>query len=215
MYQVQFNKGVLRNHFQYDSWKYLLGVVLTIFLWSMVTTIAAPRTPDDMKVDIYLVGSYMFEDAVEEVAETILLDFPELLEINIYNIMLGGDGESDYAGRQKLMVMLASQSGDVYVFEKDQFEVFAEQGAFLPLDEYFELFKPYFTEEQLADFTFISEEDGEPYLYGLPMDGITTFDQAGLKASEVAIGVMAYSKNIEKAVEVLEWMNINGRELDE
>ena len=210
MYQVRINRNVLRNHFQYDAWKYLLGVVLTIFFWSMVTAIAAPRTPDELKVDIYMVGNYMFDDAAREVAQTILTDFPDLKEINFYNIMLGGDPQTDYAGLQKLMVMLASQSGDIYIFDKERFEVYANQGAFHPLNDYIDSIRHLFTEEELSQFTFTINEVGEPLLYGLPMDNITIMDQAGLIASDAAIGVMAYSKNQEKALEVLEWLFING-----
>lgn len=213
MYQVQINKNVLRNHFQYDAWKYLLGAVLTIFFWSMVTTIAAPRTPDELKVDIYMVGNFMFDEAAQAVADTILADFPELKEINFFNIMLGRDPHTEHAGQQKLMVMLASQTGDIYIFDKERFEIYARQGAFHPLNDYIDDFRHLFTEAELEEFTFtVDDANGEPMLYGLPMDSITIMDETGLIASEAAIGVMSYSKNQERALEVLQWLFQNGRD---
>ena len=99
----------------------------------MLATVTKPQTPPEKKVDIYLVGGYMIEESAAEYADTVRMDFPDLLEVNIFNI--GVEGEMEYAGRQKLMVMLGSQSGDIYSFPRDEFESMAKTGAFLPLDD--------------------------------------------------------------------------------
>jgi len=211
MYQVQLNKNVLRNHFHYDLWKYVAAIVITIFFWSMVTTIAAPRTPADKKVDIYMVGSYAFEEVANEIGKTAILpNFPELLEVNFFNIAVGGDAEMDYVGRQKLMVMLGTASGDIYMFDKEEFKVMAEQGAFLPLDSLADEFKDYFTEEQLQELTVPGEEGGEPHLYGLPMYDVKILEKTGYDSSNAVISVMAFSKNQEKAIQVMKWIIENG-----
>ena len=208
MYKVRVSKGALRNHFQYDLWKYGLGIVLTILTWSLITTMTAPQTPADKKVDIYLVGGYMMEDSAPDVESTILASFPELMEINIYNINV--QAEMAYAGRQKLMAMLGSQTGDIYSFTKDEFAGMAQMGALLPLDNYDEL-KKHFTQEQLDEYTFATEDDPTPRLYGLPMTDIKLLGGIFFDTSNSAFGVMSYSKNSDKAVEVLQWIIENGK----
>jgi ABC-type glycerol-3-phosphate transport system substrate-binding protein len=203
LYKVRINKEVIRNHFHYDKWKYFLGVALTIFSWSLLAAITEPETPPEKKVDIYLVGGYILEDAAAEYSSTVLADFPELLEVNIYNIAI--EGEMGYAGRQKLMVMTGSQSGDIYVFPKEDFEVMAELGAFVPLDEYTDLTK-HFTKEQLEEYTKTTEEDPTPRVYGLPISDVEPINNSFFQTENAVMSVMAYSKNSEKALEVMQWI---------
>lgn len=169
MYQSNFNKGKVKNHFQYDKWKYILGILLVIFSWSMLSTVTAPRTPADKKVDIFLVGGYMMLDESTDYANTILDEFPELMEVNFLNITLGD--EMEYASRQRLMVMIGSQTGDIYSFTEDEFQAMAELGIFIPLDNYPELLD-HFTEEELEAGTFTTEDDPTPRIYGVPITGV-------------------------------------------
>jgi hypothetical protein len=203
LYKIQVNREQIRNHFHYDKWKYVLGIVLVVFSWSMLANITAPRTPADKKVDIYLVGGFMLEEQAAEYADTVLADFPELMEVNIFNIGLEGDLE--YAGRQKLMVMVGSQSGDIYSFTRDEFEGMAKLGAFLPLDDYPELLS-YFTEEQLEKCTFTTEEDPTARIYGIPINDVDAIGKNFFVTEDSMMGVMAYSQNIEKSLEVLKWI---------
>jgi hypothetical protein len=104
VYQVQVNKNTLQNHIHYDWWKYLVGVIATIFIWSMVTTMTRPQTPPEKKVDIFLVGDYVIDESLISISDEILKDFPDLLEINFNTIPL--TGEMEYVGRQKLQIQL-------------------------------------------------------------------------------------------------------------
>jgi hypothetical protein len=203
MYRAKINKDQIRNHLHYDKWKYILGIVLVIFSWSMLTTITTPRTPADKKVDIYLVGGYSLYEEADKYAEKILADFPELWEVNIYNINI--EGEMEYTGRQQLMVMIGSQTGDIFSFTKGEFEVMVEMEAFLPLDDYPELLS-HFTEEELEEGTFTTANDPTPRIYGLPISDVEPIGGKFFNTEDTLMGVMSYSQNTEKAVEVLEWI---------
>ena len=210
MYRIRINKTTLRNHIHYDWWKYATGILATIFIWSLITTITRPQTPPEKKLDIYMVGDYMLLDAVEPIENKILEDFPELLEVNIFNI--GLQGEMEYVGRQQLMVMLGSQSGDIFTFDEQEFKIIAEQGAFAPLDEYIEELKEFVSEEELEKYKFKALEEEEYHYYGVPMEGITLFKETGYDVSNKVMGVMAYSKNKEKAIEAVKWLLEKGVE---
>jgi maltose-binding protein MalE len=211
LYQSNFNKGKVKNHFQYDKWKYILGILLVIFSWSMLSTVTAPRTPADKKVDIFLVGGYMMLDESTDYANTILDEFPELMEVNFLNITLGD--EMEYASRQRLMVMIGSQTGDIYSFTEDEFQAMAELGIFIPLDNYPELLD-HFTEEELEAGTFTTEDDPTPRIYGVPITGVEPMHNSFFNTEKSLMGVTAYSQNSEKAVEVLQWI-IEHRETEQ
>ena len=136
MYRVTVNKERLQNHLSYDWWKYVVAILVTVMLWSLITAMTRPQTPPEKKVDIFLIGDYALDEHIQLVSQRMLDEFPELLEINIMNIPLGEgiDPQLEMASRQKLMVMLASQSGDIFVFNKEDYEQFAKQGAFIPLE---------------------------------------------------------------------------------
>jgi hypothetical protein len=211
MYYVELNRERFRNHLQYDWWKYLVGILATLFLWNMITTMTRPRTPADKKIEIFLVGEYILDDSSESIADNILEDFPNLLEVNINNIPIGGDPQMDYVGRQKLMVMLGSQTGDIYAFEKGEFEQFAKQGAFLPLDDFIEQNKHLLDAEYLEKHEpVLAEEEIEPHYYGIPIEHLELFKDTGYDVSDKVIGIMAYSKNQPGAYEVLKWILRDG-----
>ncbi len=211
MYKVQVNRAALQNHLHYDWWKYLIGIVATIFIWTMVTAITRPQTPPEKKVDIFLIGGFAFDEALNALSTRMLEDFPGLLEINFTNIVLEGDPQLEFAGRQKLMVMLGSQTGDIFVFSREEFEVLAQQGAFLPLDGLMDdkIEELIHYEEMDAQKIAVEDEDGqlgEPRIYGLPLKDTAIFEDAFFDVENKVIAVMAYSRNIDNAIEVVRWM---------
>jgi maltose-binding protein MalE len=218
MYQVTINKERLQNHLSYDWWKYLLAILITVIMWSLVTAMTRPQTPPDKKVDIFLVGDYALDEYTEPVSQRILKEFPELLEVNIINIPIGEgiDPQLDMASRQKLMVMLGSQTGDIFVFNKQDYEQYAKQGAFIPLDDAIdEDIQQYVSMEELEDYKVAADpdygENTQPRIYGIPLKGVTLFKDSGYKTDDKVISVMVYSQNMEKAVDVLKWILTEGR----
>lgn len=213
MYQVQLSRERVRNHIQYDWWKYLAAILITIFLWNILSTMLRPRTPADKKLDIFLAGDYVLPEFMEGLANDIMEDFPYLLEVNVDHIPLNGqDMQMDYVGRQKLMVMLGSQTGDIYVFSKEEFEKIVEQGAFLPLDDFVNENKDLIDHDKLEKYkvTYVDMEDEkevtEEHYYGIPISQLKLFENTGYDVSDKIIGIMSYSRNQETALEVLKWI---------
>jgi len=211
LYKVRVDKASMQNHLHYDWWKYVIGIIATIFVWNMIITITRPQTPPEKRVDIFLVGGFAMDDALTALSERMLADFPQLLEINFTNIVLEGDPQLELAGRQKLMVMLGSQTGDVFVFNRDEFEVLARQGAFTPLDELMnEEIKDLIPADELENHMIAVEDGGgkagELHVYGLPLKQAAVFDNTFFEVEDKIIAVMAYSRNMENAIEAVRWI---------
>jgi maltose-binding protein MalE len=177
----------------------------------MVVAMTRPQTPPEKKVDIFLVGGFAQEEVLDALGTKILEDFPKLLEINFTNIVLEGDPQLELAGRQKLMVMLGSQTGDIFVFSHDEFEMLARQGAFLPLDGLMDdIIEAKIPHEEMDEYRIaVEDEEGresEPRIYGLPLKETVVFDDAFFDVENKIIAVMAYSRNAENAVDVIRWL---------
>ena len=68
--KTPINKKTLTQHFQYSWWMYLLSAVLCFFLWDLMYTVTAPRTPDNEKLELYLYA-YGEENAVNDYLEKV------------------------------------------------------------------------------------------------------------------------------------------------
>ncbi len=217
MYRVRLNKERLRNHIQYDWWKYVVCIIVTIAVWNLITTVTRPQTPPDKKIEIFLVGNYVLEESAMAISDRIIEDFPNLWEVNINNIARDKeDPQLDYMSRQKLMVMLASQTGDIYAFDKEEFAKIVEQGAFIPLDEFIEDNRSLIGDDRLEKAERIDTEfDSEPHYYGIPMDGLELFKNTGYDVSDKVIGMTIFSENPSMAVEVLKWILNDGEKVIE
>lgn len=242
MYDVKIDKMAIQNHFQYDWWKYLVIVLATIIIWNGVTNYKINKAiPEDERMEICLVGDFIYNDTTEQISERIIEEVGGLQKLDIINIpmlpleeqkkrmqgynlepqedkensedgnqnQIAIDPQLDLAGQQKLMVMIGSQSGDIYMFESDRYKLYAEQGAFMALDEYEEYIKELIGDEyadKLEELKVKSEDDDEPHLYGIPADSIKVFEDTGYNTEDKVLCIMAYSKKPEKAWNVAKWL---------
>ena len=55
------NIKTIRKHMLYNSWKYILLVICTIFFWNLAFTMTAYRPPQEKIVDLYIYGSMEYE----------------------------------------------------------------------------------------------------------------------------------------------------------
>ena len=258
MYQVEVNKQSVQNHMQYGWWKYLVAILLTIAIWNFTTMrIEDRKIPKDARMEIYLVGDFLFDnDVVDSVSEDILNNITSLKKLDIINIPVanlteqikkleqnektamgekidvpedenaGQAGEEDsavkqpemdpqlsYMGEQKLAAIIGSRSGDIFLFERDRYEVYAKNGAFMPLDDNVDRLSPYIqSEDELEELKIKGEEDDKPKLYGVPADSISLFDGSGYDTDGKVVCIMAYTNIPDKSMDVLEWLLSNGKQ---
>ena len=75
MYRVTVNKERLQNHLSYDWWKYVVAILVTVMLWSLITAMTRPQTPPEKKVDIFLIGDYALDEHIQLVSQRMLDEF--------------------------------------------------------------------------------------------------------------------------------------------
>ncbi|MDD3840184.1 MAG: hypothetical protein PHP06_06380 [Clostridia bacterium] len=208
MKSLLFDMERLKNHFYYDWWKYIVGIIATFIIWSFIATVTRPQVPPEKKLDVYLVGSITYQDELEELSEKMLEDFPDLEEINFLPIQY--KGEEDIYGRQKIFVLLGARSGDLFAFSEQDYKEIAGQGAFVNLD-------PFIDRGVIEDNTdyqryrLYADQESEKHLYGIPLEDITIFDNTSYSYKDKVISVVGYSQNKDNAIKFLKWLIEKGK----
>ncbi len=205
----RFDRAWWENHLRYQGVKYVALAIMATLGWSMIFSVTEYRVPPNRSVDVYFVGGYADYDKLEDLGAAMKADLPHIEQIKCYNIALAGDQESVAASEQKLFVYMGSGEGDIYVFSRQQFLAYADQGAFLSLDGYVAggALRP----QGDLSLTTLNVPTGEgvreKHLVGVSLAG-----QNGLRATEgfdnrnSIMGLMSYSTNPDEAVQVMQWI---------
>lgn len=119
----------LQNHIHYSLWKYALLVIVAIFGWNLIFSVTEPQAPEEKKV---IFGVYAYADEtgmnayMEQVRQTLM---PDMEEMEASIIM-----PDEMYGDMILSTRVAAKDCDIYLLPRTQFQNYAAQGAFMPLD---------------------------------------------------------------------------------
>ena len=119
----------LKNHLTYASWKYALLGIVAIFGWNLIYSVTQYQPPEEKKV---ILGVYAFADEIgingymEQVRQA---DMPDMEEMSASIIM-----PDEMYGDMILSTRIAARECDLYLLPRTQFQNYAAQGAFMPLD---------------------------------------------------------------------------------
>ena len=128
--KTPLTKERLQNHITYSSWKYILLAVVAIFGWNLVYSVTAYQPPEEKKI---ILGLYTYADEtdlnlyMESIRQELL---PDMEEMNAQVIM-----PDEAYGAMILSTRIAARECDIYLLPRDSFQVYASQGAFMPLEE--------------------------------------------------------------------------------
>lgn len=119
----------IKNHLTYSLWKYALLIVIAIFGWNLVYSVTQYQPPEEKKV---ILGVYAYADEtgmneyMEQVRQTAMPDMEEMIASIIMPDEMYGD--------MILSTRIAARECDIYLLPRTQFQNYAAQGAFMPLD---------------------------------------------------------------------------------
>lgn len=191
-------KEKLQHHFSYSLWKYALLIVIAIFGWNLVFSATEYRAPEEKKIvlGVYAYGDEHFINAYMEQVRT--EHMPDMEEMNAMYIM-----PDEAYGDMILTTRVAARDCDIYVLPRAQFQSYAAQGAFMPLD----VVLPDLLAEldtagvSLSRGSRALEETGEKHQYAIPCEdlpGISTMLQCD--TSDMYIGVFYVTDNDENVL---------------
>lgn len=163
--QTPITAKKLKDHFNYSWWKYALLLVLAIMGWSIFYTITSPKTPENKKI---IVGVYSagFDSNLSAYMQQLQEEqFPEMQQMEPMFIL-----PDVQQGAMILTTRMASKQCDLYILPRQEFQSWASQGAFLPL----ETAMPELVAELKEAGVGLSrgytsgKETSEEHLYGIP-----------------------------------------------
>lgn len=211
---VSWSKERLRSHFQYGLWKYLLLVVLSVFVWDLIYSATAYRPPQDKRIDIYVQSPTASQDGLEAYFEAIRAAVVPDMEL-VSTAMLMGTTQTDIYAAQQLTTYIMAGEGDIYMLTGADFKQYASQGVFLRLDELIDQGKLDASGLALQrGMVAMQEYDSDKermvvtsasHLYGIPTDGLPGFlTDLHIDNRDLFLCVTVFNQNDENVIKFLD-----------
>ena len=207
------NKAILKHHFTYNLWKYILLLILSIFLVDIVYSTTAYRSPEDKRIDIYIQGAIANQNDIDELFEQMRTDLLPEVEIIRSAFLLSGSQDDMYAAQQ-LTTYLAVGEGDLYLLQAEDFKRYAAQSVFIDLSqaikdgdlnvEGIDLSGGYVTIQEYDVEKDMMISGGEKRLYGIPassLDGLLT--EFGIINKDLYISMTVFNGNDDNVLRFL------------
>lgn len=201
--KTPLTKEKIQNHFHYSLWKYALLAVIAVFGWNLIYASTAPQTPEDKKV---VLGIYAYGEnqGIDAYMEQVRVDYmPDMLELTAQFIM----PDQTY-GDMILSTRIAARECDIYILPKAQFQSYAAQGAFMPLEDAL----PDLVADLEAAGVSLSrgmrtvEETGEKHQFGIPCASMTALQSTLLcDMSDMYLCVFFTTENDENVLKFTDY----------
>ncbi len=206
MAENRITKKILKNHWTYNWWKYLLLVGLCAALVDVTFAMTAYRPPEEKKIEIYILNDYCNTAAMQEEFEpAFFAAHPEQEELTIQNINLTG---GDMYASMQYSTYVAAQQGDVCLMPREEIEKLTADGAdyaFMDLTPYIESGVIDVQDIDLTD-GIMKSSAGEEKVYAVPADSLYGLLAYGNDPADSFLCIMDYNGNEDTSAAVLSMM---------
>ena len=206
--KTPLNKDRLRTHMTYSSWKYIAVVIASIFGWNLLYTMTAYRSPEHLRIDVYIQSGTASQEVVNEFFKPVWDECVPDME-TVESIILTSSASEDAYANMQLSVYIMAGEGDIYMLKTEDFKNFAAQGAFIDLTTYVENGMLNIDGiDTAAGYVATTNDEGVPtgekQFFGIPayaLDGLKT--GANIYNGDLIIGVTGFSNNEENTIKFL------------
>ena len=206
MAENRITKKMVKNHWTYNWWKYLLLVFLCAAAVDVTFTMTAYRPPEEKKIEIYILNGYCDTSTMQAELEPLFFEtHPDQEELSILNINLSGD---DMYAAMQFSTYVAAQQGDVCLMPTSEVVKLTADGAeyaFMDLTHYIE---SGVIDVQDIDLTAgrMKSSTGEEGIYAIPADSLYGLLAYGNDPADSMLCIMDYNGNEETSAAVLNMM---------
>lgn len=203
MIRNRITKSWLKNHMVYSWWKYLLLLAVCVMSVDMLFAITAYRVPEEKKVEIYILNSYVDADAVQaELAPLFFSRCEDQEELSVMNINIGSD---DMYARMQFTTYMSARQGDIYMMPDGEIPNLVQEGAEVLVE-----LTPYI-ESGVLDLRGIDvsrgvmkDSQGNEGVYAIPADSLYGLLAHGNDPAGSSICLPAFGGNSDNAVSALD-----------
>ena len=193
------------NFWTYNRTKVIIGLLSTFFVVYFVISIINNK-PADFHIKV-LGDIYISEESNTNIIQTINDDIEGIENAFIDSLFFGEseDPAFNMAIIQKIMAELAARELDIMICDKEYYENYLKQGAFMPLDDFF----PAELLEENSDYYFsgkVNEDDEIEGYFGIDVSGYGFFaDFIPLDEEKVLIfSIVINTKRIDVVKEFID-----------
>ena len=190
----------LRQHWHYNSLKYLVMIVAISVAWNLIYTTTRYRPPQDKCCDFFVSSSTGNQEALNAYLETVRVnDLPEMEQMT--SAFLTTD---EYYAAAQIMTYFAAGEGTVYLLPATTFQNYAAGDYFVPLDGYTDLIAAAEAAGIPIDKGWRTlSETGERHLYGIPATMMTNLNYFGVNPQDMYLCVPGAHGNNDVAAQFM------------
>ncbi len=192
-------KEKVRNHITYSLWKYALLAVIGILGWNLIYSATEYQPPEEKKI---IFGLYSYADPanLNLYMESVRLEqMPDMEDMSVHAI-----APDDMYGAMVLSTRIATKECDIYLLSRDQFQGYAAQGAFMPLEE---VLPDLIADLEAAGVSLSrgyranDQKGGEKHQYAIPCDDLPGLSaMLGLPADDLYLSIFCTTGNDENVI---------------
>jgi hypothetical protein len=189
-----------RNFWHYYKFHVLGGIALLLVIVFSLKSCLTAEKPD---FNLAFIGNIYFSEN-EALRENIKKSVPLIKTPSIDGAILseeGGDAQQQYAMQMKAMVLLAAADVDLFIVDKDSFDRYGKQGAYLSLDPYVD--KLGVDKSALKDFVIKPEDAEKEELYGIDISKSKLLKDSNIIGESMVVAIPVKSKHIDTALELI------------
>lgn len=205
MTKDRITKKWLKNHIAYNWWKYLALCAACVFCVDILFSMTAYRSPEEKKVEVYVLHDYVEAPAMREALSPIFFErFPEQEELEVLSINIGSD---DMYARMQFTTYAAAHQGDVYMMPVAEFQNLTaeEYDAFVDLAPYIASGVIDVQDIDVSGYA-VRNADGTESVYAIPSDTLYGMTRYSNDPAGSVLCLTAYGGNVEHAAQVLNLM---------
>lgn len=197
--KLNIDEKKARNYVHYYKYHALISLVLLV---TLVYTLYGCVTRVEPDLKIAFIGE-VYLDKAEDVEKRIMEMVPGLKGVSIDSALLSErlDGQQAYAGMQKAMVLFAAGDIDLFFIDKAHFKQYAEQGAFVSLDEIAATLN--LDREKNKDYILKAEDTEGEHLYGIDVAHSSLVKDTNIMLKEAIVAIRIGAKNYDNALRLL------------
>lgn len=205
--KTPLSKERIRTHFAYSSWKYLTILLASIFGWNLLYTMTAYRSPEHLRIDVYVQSGTASDEAVDAFFKPVWdACVPDMETVDA--ILLTTSTTEDTYAVMQLSVYIMAGEGDIYILTTDDYKNYASQGAFIDLTSYVEngMLNIDGIDVSAGYVATVDEEGiptGEKQFFGIPAYTLDGFRNAGVNNRDLVMAVTGFSNNEENTIKFL------------
>lgn len=202
----RYIKKSVYDYLTYSWWKYLALVIVCVMGVDLLFTMTAYRTPEDKKLEIYVLNGYVDAQRLQdELWPKLLEEYPEQEKMVVQNINILSNDMYSY---MQFSTYVAAQQGDVCLMPVSEVEKLASEGAEYAFMELTPFIESGVIDPRGIDVTpgLFRSSEGVEGLYAIPADSLYGLYALNNDPKDAMLCILDYNGNEEPAAATLDLM---------